>query len=285
MICIKKEITEMKTDVLPQSAIRERMESTQVERIEKQYSLSQILWIWALASIPGALLFWLGLPVLDQITDIRVGYLVPIVVVIPYFWHFLLAFLVLKKEGGDLNWNTIKDRLRLRTTTDPRTGKRNNALWLWVIPVIAAYAVTEVVPIFQSVNDGWTRILPIHEPAQYSFDVLFENPGELVGDWGFFLIILAVSILTMSEEIIFRGILLPKMNGVFGRADWIANGFLFAFYHLDQPWTWPSKILYSTLAYALPARLFRSTWFSTAVHLSQGIFFLFLALGLVLGLA
>jgi membrane protease YdiL (CAAX protease family) len=89
----------------------------------------------------------------------------------------------------------------------------------------------------------------------------------------------------MSEEIIFRGILLPKMNGVFGRADWIANGLLFAFYHLEQPWNWPSKILYSTLTLALPARLFRSTWFSTAVHLSQALFFLFLILGLVLGLA
>jgi len=275
----------MKTDTLSSPAIQGRANRTQAERSEKQYSLSQILWIWALASIPGALLFWLGLPILDRITDISVAYLVPIVTVIPYFWHILLAFLILKKEGGDLDWNSIKDRLRLRTTTDPRTGQRNNALWLWVIPLIAAYALTEIVPIFRSINDGWARILPIHEPAQYSFGVLFENPGALVGDWGFFLIILAVSVLTISEEIIFRGILLPKMNGVFGRADWIANGFLFAFYHLEQPWTWPGKILYSTLFFALPARWFRSTWFSTAVHLSQGLFFLYLTLGLVLGLA
>lgn len=275
----------MKTDTLSQPAIQDRKNRTQAERNEKQYSFSQILWIWALASIPGALLFWLGLPVLDRTTEISVGYLVPIVTVIPYFWHLLLAFLILKKEDGDLNWNAIKDRLWLRTTTYPRTGKRNNALWLWVIPAIAVYGLTAASPIFLSINDGWARILPIHEPAQYSFDVLFENPGALVGDWGFFLAILLVSILTMSEEIIFRGILLPKMNGVFGRADWIANGFLFAFYHLEQPWTWPSKILYSTLTLALPARLFRSTWFSTAVHLSQGFYFLFLTLGLVLGFA
>lgn len=250
-----------------------------------QYSLARILGIWALASLPGGLLFWLGLPILDQMTEISVGYLVLIVTVIPYFWHFLLAFLILKREGGDLHWNTIKDRLWLRTTTDPRTGKRNNALWLWVIPAIAAFGLTAASPIFLSINDGWARILPIHEPAQYSFDVLFENPGALVGDWGFFLAILLVSILTMSEEIIFRGILLPKMKGVFGRADWIANGFLFALYHLEQPWTWPSKIVYSTLTLALPARLFRSTWFSMAVHFSQAFYFLFLVLGLVLGLA
>jgi len=260
------------------------MNRAQADRNEKQYSFSQILWIWALASIPGALLFWLGLPILDRSTEISVGYLVLIVTVTPYFWQFFLAFLILKKEGGDLDWNTIKDRLWLRTTANPRTGKQNNWLWLWVIPLIAVYALTAAAPIFLSINDGWARILPIHEPAQYSFDVLFENPGALVGDWGFFLAILVVSVLTISEEIIFRGILLPKMNGVFGRADWVANGLLFAFYHLDRPWTWPSKILYSTLTLALPARLFRSTWFSTAVHLSQGFYFLFLTLGLVLGL-
>jgi membrane protease YdiL (CAAX protease family) len=275
----------MSTFVKKYPAIQENKNLAQSEQSEKQYSLSQILWIWALASIPVALLFWLGLPALDRATNISAGYLVLIVTVVPYFWQFLLAFLILKKEGGYLDWNTIKDRLWLRTTADPGTGKRHNILWLWVIPVIAVYALTAASPIFLSINDGWARILPIHEPAQYSFDVLFENPGALVGDWGFFISILAVSVLTMSEEIIFRGILLPRMNGVFGRADWIANGLLFAFYHLDQPWTWPSKILYSTLTLALPARLFRSTWFSTAVHLSQGFYFLFLTLGLVLGLA
>jgi membrane protease YdiL (CAAX protease family) len=275
----------MKNGALSPQTIQDRMDRTRSERNVRQYSFSQILGIWALASIPGALLFWLGLPILDRTTEISVGYLVLIVTVIPYFWHFLLAFLILKKEGGDLHWNAIKDRLWLRTTTDPRTGKRNNALWLWVIPGIAVYGLTAAAPIFQSINNGWARILPIHDPAQYTFDVLFENPGALVGDWGFFLTILVVSIVTFSEEIIFRGILLPKMNGVFGRADWIANGILFGLYHLEKPWVWPSFFVYSTLTLALPARLFRSTWFSTAVHLSQAFYFLFLTLGLVLGLA
>jgi membrane protease YdiL (CAAX protease family) len=266
-------------------AIQEKKNLTQSERSEKQYSFSQILWIWALASIPVALLFWLGLPALDRVTNISVGYLVLIVTVVPYFWQFLLAFLILKKEGGDLDWNTIKDRLWLRTTADPGTGKRNNTLWLWVIPAIAVFGITAALPFFKSINDGWARILPVHEPAQYSLDVLFENPEALVGDWGFLLAVLVVSILTMSEEIIFRGILLPKMNGVFGRADWIANGVLFALYHLDKPLGLPGYLLYSTLTMALPARLFRSTWFSIAVHFSQTFYILFLTLGLVLGLA
>ena len=129
------------------------------------------------------------------------------------------------------------------------------------------------------------RILPISEPAQYGMDGLFENRDALVGNWGFVLAFLLVSILTMSEEIIFRGILLPKMRGVFGQADWVANGVLFALYHLDKPWLMLSHALYATLTLALPARLFRSTWFSMAVYFSQSFYFLFLIVGLVLGLA
>jgi membrane protease YdiL (CAAX protease family) len=261
------------------------LQANAVAETGEQYSLGRILGIWALASLPGALLFWLGLPILDKYTEMSVGYLVLIVLGLPYIWHLILAFLILKKEAVDMHLNTIKDRLWLRTTTDPRTGKKNSALWLWVIPVIAAYGLTAASPIFQSINDGWARILPITEPAQYRTDVLFEHPEALVGNWAFVFVFLLVSILTMSEEIIFRGILLPKMNGVFGRADWIANGALFAFYHLDRPWIWPSYIVYSTLTLALPARLLRSTWFAMAVHFSQAFYFLFLIVGVVLGLA
>jgi membrane protease YdiL (CAAX protease family) len=278
-------MTEMKTDVFPQSAIQDRTARTQAEAYEKQYSFSQIVWIWALASIPGALLFWLGLPFLDKYTGLSVVNMVMLVIGIPYIWHLILAYLILKREGGDLDWNAIKDRLWLRTTADPRTGKRNNALWLWVVPVIAVYGLTAALPAFQSINDGWARILPIHEPAQYGFDALFADPGALVGNWGFVLVYLVVNILNMSEEIIFRGILLPKMKGVFGRADWIANGVLFAAYHLDRPLGFPGYLVYSMLTMALPARLFCSTWFSIAVHFSQTFYFLILILGLVLGLA
>ena len=37
--------------------------------------------------------------------------------------------------------------------------------------------------------------------------------------------------------------------------------------------------------YALPAKRFRSTWMSIIVHAAQSVYFLFLILGLVLGLA
>jgi uncharacterized protein len=89
----------------------------------------------------------------------------------------------------------------------------------------------------------------------------------------------------LGEEFLFRGVLLPKMNAVFGRWDWLANGVLFGLYHLHQPWGILGSIGTGALLYALPAKHFRSTWMPIVVHSAQSVYFLFLILGLVLGLA
>jgi membrane protease YdiL (CAAX protease family) len=41
--------------------------------------------------------------------------------------------------------------------------------------------------------------------------------------------VLAVFNTVLGEELLFRGLLLPRMNGVFGERDWLANGVLFGF--------------------------------------------------------
>ena len=47
----------------------------------------------------------------------------------------------------------------------------------------------------------------------------------------------------LGEELLFRGYLLPRMNGAFGRGDWVANGLLFTVYHLHVPWAMPATLL------------------------------------------
>jgi membrane protease YdiL (CAAX protease family) len=72
----------------------------------------------------------------------------------------------------------------------------------------------------------------------------------------------------LGEEFLFRGVLLPKMEGVFGRGSWVANGVLFGFYHVHQPWGIPNSALTGVL-YTL--------------HSAQSVFTAFLVLGVVLG--
>jgi len=97
-------------------------------------------------------------------------------------------------------------------------------------------------------------------------------------------VIFAVFNTILGEELLFRGVLLPKMEGVFGRGSWVANGILFGLYHVHQPWVIPNAVLTGFL-YTYPAHRYRSTWMSIIVHSAQSVYFSFLVLGVVLGLA
>ena len=68
----------------------------------------------------------------------------------------------------------------------------------------------------------------------------------------------------LGEELLFRGLLLPRMRGAFGRWDWVANKLLFAMYHLHKIWSWPSMIS-SSFGYAWAAKRFRSLWMGVIV--------------------
>ena len=88
----------------------------------------------------------------------------------------------------------------------------------------------------------------------------------------------------LGEELLFRGVLLPKMRGAFGRWDWVANAVLFGFYHMHVP----LRILFigvGGLAWALPSRHFRSIWFALILHGVEGVFLLVAVFAVLSGLA
>jgi membrane protease YdiL (CAAX protease family) len=141
--------------------------------------------------------------------------------------------------------------------------------------------------------DGlWLSVFPFFaEPPGFSFGAVFESRvivERLVGAWWFFGLFVVQAIFNniLGEEFLFRGVLLPKMEGVFfGRWSWAANGMLFGLYHVHQPWGIFGSIVSGAFLYAFPSWRFRSTWFGIVVHSAQGVYFAFLILGVVLGLA
>ena len=83
-----------------------------------------------------------------------------------------------------------------------------------------------------------------------------------------------------GEELLFRGFLLPRMNGACGRGDWVANGLLVAAYHLHVPWAIPGTLL-EMFTTAYPTKRYRSAWIGIAVHSAQSVFLALLILRLV----
>jgi membrane protease YdiL (CAAX protease family) len=258
---------------------------------EDQYSLARIVGLWAAAALPMALLSWIVFPQVapDFASDpLGSGVTRVVLLTLGLIWLFVLSMIVVRQEEGDLRWATVKRRLRLDAPRDPRTGEPRRMLWL--VPAVIGSALLDVV-LASTIDDLWVSIFPFFaEPPGYGFDAIFESAEiveRLVGAWWFLalFVVFAVFNTILGEEFLFRGVLLPKMEGVFGRWSWVANGVLFGLYHLHQPWGMLTFVVGGALFYALPAWRLRSTWMSIIVHSAQSVYFAFLILGLVLGLA
>jgi membrane protease YdiL (CAAX protease family) len=85
----------------------------------------------------------------------------------------------------------------------------------------------------------------------------------------------------LGEELLFRGLLLPRMHDAFGRGDCVANGILFATYHLHMPWVIP-VVLLDTFALSYPSRRYRSALIGIAVHSAQSVVVVAVTFSLVL---
>jgi uncharacterized protein len=262
------------------------------ERRSEQYSLAKILGIWALAAAPMGILNWIVFPLLApgfEADPFRFAITLVVLITLGLVWLFVLSMIIVRREEGDLRWATLKRRLRLNTPRELTTGEPRARLWLWVVPFIVAVPVVELV-LNTPLENAWVSVFPfLAEPHGYSFDAILgsqEILGRLVGAWWFFalFVVMAVFNTILGEEFLFRGVLLPKMEGVFGRWSWVANSILFALYHVHKPWVIPNAVL-TGLLYTFPAYRYRSTWMSIIVHSAQSVFFAFLVLGVVLGLA
>jgi uncharacterized protein len=261
-------------------------------RRSEQYSLAKILGIWALAAAPMGILSWIAFPLVapDFESDpLGSGVMRLVLLTLGLIWLFVLSMIIVRQEEGDLRWATIKQRLRLNIPREPTTGRPRRRLWLWVVPFLVAVAVVELV-LGSPMENVWVSVFPfLAEPAGYSFDALLQSQeilGRLEGAWWFLAVFVfqAAFNTILGEEFLFRGVLLPKMEGVFGRWSWVANGVLFGLYHVHAPWVIPNAVLTGFL-YTFPAYRYRSTWMSIIVHSAQSVFFAFLVLGIVLGLA
>jgi membrane protease YdiL (CAAX protease family) len=195
--------------------------------------------------------------------------------------------LIVYREEGNIWISTISRRFWLNSPVSPRTGQKDNRLWWLLIPLMLVIVALEL-GLSPFINSIWTRIFPfLAEPQNRSLEILFspEMRSRWIGAWDFFVLFVIGSIFNnfLSEEFLFRGVLLPKMKGLFGRGDWLANGVAFGLYHLHMPWGIPGNILFGCLL-AFISKRYHSNWFPVILHSGQALYFGFLILGLVLGL-
>jgi membrane protease YdiL (CAAX protease family) len=189
-------------------------------------------------------------------------------------WQSVLIVALVGHEQRILRWSTLRDALWLHSPRSPRSGRVGGRVWLVLVPLIVAYAAVGLL------------IPELPYPVNRDLGAfLGSDAGQsfLSGNWVWFGLMVALWVFNtvLGEELLFRGLLLPRMNGAFGRGDWVANGVLFAVYHLHVPWRIPVALL-DTFIVSYPTKRYRSAWIGIAVHSAQSLFFAVLVFLLVL---
>lgn len=257
----------------PSRADRPSQSSTAVHI--PQYRLPAILAIWAAAAGPMAGAAWVLAPRAASSSDGPGSFTGALLICLTagLAWQFLLVLILVGREQHSLRWAVLRDALWLRAPRDVRSGRAGGRLWLVVLALAILFAARQLLP---------------HLPVPIARDLgafLRSEPGQtfLDGAWGWFALIVLMGIFNtvLGEELLFRGFLLPRMNGAFGRADWVANGVLFAAYHVHVPWAIPGALL-DTLLLAYPTKRYRSALIGIAVHSTQTVFFMVVVLPVVL---
>ncbi len=248
-----------------------------------QYTLWQILGLWALATLPMALLTWAVAPAIIPYSPLLPGITYWLLLIAGMGWEFVVSLVIVYRELGTLRWSAIRQRTWLQTPRAPGADRPNPKLFWWLLPALLFSGVVNFG--LRPYLDGLVTLLfpSLQQPAFTDMSKL-ASP-QFQGQWWLLAIVLVHGAFNyfLGEEFLFRGVLLPRMQGVFGKFDWIANGVLFGLYHLHKPWSIPGNIV-SAFAMTWPSRRFRSNWMAVVVHGVEIIPLLALVLAVILGL-
>jgi membrane protease YdiL (CAAX protease family) len=238
-----------------------------------QYRRTTIYAIWAAAALPMAALSWIVAPAIADGTGIE-SLVRPLLACmsVGLVWQFVLAMILVGHEQRSLRWSRLREALWLRSPRSPKTGRVGGRTWLVLVPLILGFGLAHAVGVVPSPADRDFGAFLSSDAGKAFFD----------GAWGVFALwaVMAVFNTVLGEELLFRGVLLPRMHSAFGDRDWIANGVLFGVYHLHAPWGIPGALL-DTFTIVWGTKRYRSTWIGIAVHSAQNVFLAILLLGLV----
>jgi membrane protease YdiL (CAAX protease family) len=239
----------------------------------RQYSKWGVLAVWAAAAVPMGVLAWVVAPAIagHGASERRLALTLLVALTAGLIWQGVLVLVLVLRERAR-SGASLRDLLWLRPPT--HGSRRGGRLWWWIALYAAGLAVLDLLPFGPK------------GPADRDFGAFLDSAvGQQTFHhaWGLYaLVALELTFNTvLGEELLFRGLLLPRMRGAFGRADWLVNGLLFGVYHLHEPWVIPNAIITGLLC-AHPTRRFRSAWMGIAIHSVEAVFFMVVLFPVVL---
>ncbi len=246
--------------------------------LTKSLKLWQIIGLWGVTAAPMVVLAWFIAPIVVDWVSLPAVITYWIVLMVGMAWQTAVSLWIIWHEEGSLHWKAICGCTWFNGPRDPKTGKpRARLLWrslpYWPIVVISLTigALTPVwLLLLRRFGFDYFIVPLLHWPAYANITEL-ASP-ELADLW--WIVFAAMLGWTWSalfaQEFLFRGVLLPRMAGVFGKRDWIANALLYALWHLFQYWMIPFRLI-EGLIIARAARRYTSNWMTVAIRSVEGL--------------
>ena len=178
-----------------------------------QYSLPVVLGIWAAATVPMGLLAFVVAPTLIPRTSLHPGIVHWTCMVVGMVWQFVLSLLVLRWELGGLRWAQVRERIQWQGPRDPVTGRPRAVLFWWVLPAVVLNLAGGWLS--GPLDGAWTALVPwFSEPGYTQIQGLIDP--QFRGQWWLLGLALVSCVFNyvLGEELLFRGVLLPRMTGV-----------------------------------------------------------------------
>jgi len=235
--------------------------------------------------VPAAILYWTHfffVPGFISSTGspYLVGYLIGWPSTMALF--FIAAMVGYRLEGNAFQWKSFALRFRLARMT----GKD----WLWTLGL---FVLSMALYFGLGFTSQWLARIPIlapHPLVPPDFGpgaASARVPGILMGmplagkTWVALVFLVGWLLNVFGEEFWFRGYILPRQELSMGAHAWIANGLMFGFNHIWQPWNL-LLIIPAALVAAYVVQRRRNTWVLIVMH---GLMNLTLVVGVILNVA
>ena len=176
----------------------------------------------------------------------------------------VLAYLILKDEGLKIGRDTWKDRLRFR--------KMNRADWLWSIGSIILIGILSLTVI--KILELFIGKVNSHPSFMY-FEPLTRGRYWILLLW-FPYWLLNI----MGEEILWRGVILPRQISAFGNKAWLIHGFCWGLFHIAFGWQLLATLIPMLFIQSYTVQRRQNSWIGVVIHaLINGPGFLAISLG------